>query len=342
MNTTQVLPIVLAATAFVQFPTSGAESAPPIPPPPQDRSLLPAPRDEVVMVRTVKGQLNVPLGGWGGQRLIQAKTDPEKFRGYVRAVKVRGLNCVRPLFHPPNAAKANDAIWARFDWEAMDRAVAITQEEGVYLLVDYHNWLVNDTVHAHEKEWLQTWGWIVSRYKDYRHLIFEGYNEPQYNCPCLTEHYQKWVDLVRAQGGRQMCVVSPFWGKYFAIKDPANNWAQCRHHYFTTNNASTPEKARSEASWQLANLQNKDSAASATQNFGCGFFMTEGGIDGKAETEPEKAARLAGVQRVIDVCEERGYGWCLWAQGDWADGFGTYGAKLKTRATYPLISGKTR
>ena len=36
------------------------------------------------------------------------------------------------------------------------------------------------------------------------------------------------------------------------------------------------------------------------------------------------------------------HGWCLWAQGDWADGFGTYGAKLKTRATYPLISSKTR
>jgi hypothetical protein len=30
-----------------------------------------------------------------------------------------------------------------------------------------------------------------------------------------------------------MCVVSLFWGKYFPIKDPARNWAQCRHHYFT-------------------------------------------------------------------------------------------------------------
>jgi len=172
MNTTQVLYIVLVAIAFVQFPALGAESAPPIPPPPQDRSLLPAPRDGVVMVQTIKGRLNVPLGGWGGQRLIQAKTDPEKFRGYVQAVKERGLNCVRPLFHPPNAAKPNDATWARFDWEAMDRAVAITQEEGVYFLVDYHNWLVNDTIHAHEQEWLQTWGWMISRYKDYRHLIF--------------------------------------------------------------------------------------------------------------------------------------------------------------------------
>lgn len=294
------------------------------------------------MVQTVHGRLNVSLGGWGGQRLIQAKTDPEKFRGYVRAVKDRGLNCVRPLFHPPNAAKANDANWARFDWEAMDRAVAITQEEGVYFLVDYHNWLVNDTIHAHEQEWLQAWGWLVSRYKDYQHLIFEGYNEPQYNCPCLIEHYQKWIDRVRAQGGRQMCVVSPFWGKYFAIEDSANNWAQCRHHYFTPQNAATPEKARSEADWQLANTGNKNSAASATQNFGCGFFMTEGGVEGRAETEPEKAARLAGVQRAIELCEDRGYGWCLWAHGDWADGFGTYGAKIKTRATYPLITGKAR
>ena len=37
------------------------------------------------MVQVVNGRLNVPLGGWGGQRLIQAKTDPEKFRGYLRA-----------------------------------------------------------------------------------------------------------------------------------------------------------------------------------------------------------------------------------------------------------------
>ena len=30
------------------------------------------------MVQTVHGRLNVSLGGWGGQRLIQAKMDPEK------------------------------------------------------------------------------------------------------------------------------------------------------------------------------------------------------------------------------------------------------------------------
>jgi len=120
------------------------------------------------MVRVVEGRLNVPLGGWGGQRLIQAKTEPEKFQGYLRAVKQRGLNCVRPLFHPPNAAKPNDAEWARFDWEAMDRAVALTQQEGLYFLVDYHNWLVNDTLHVHEKQWLQTWGSLAERYTDAR------------------------------------------------------------------------------------------------------------------------------------------------------------------------------
>ena len=53
MNTTQVLYIVLVAIAFVQFPASGAEPAAPILSPPQDRSLLPAPRDGVVMVQTI-------------------------------------------------------------------------------------------------------------------------------------------------------------------------------------------------------------------------------------------------------------------------------------------------
>jgi len=83
------------------------------------------------------------------------------------------------------------------------------------VLVDYHNWLVNDTIHAHEQEWLQVWGWIAGRYKDYHHLT-------------------------------------------------------------------------------------------------------------------------------VEICEERGYGWCLWAHGDWADGFGTYGAKLKTSVPYPSITGKGR
>src|SRR5512137_3036463 len=161
MKKIQVLNLVLLTASSVLQGASAPQPAAPIAPPPQDRSSLPAPREGVVMVQVVKCRLNIPLGGWGGQRLIQAKPDPEKFRGYVRAVKERGLNCVRPLFHPPNAAKANDAVWAKFDWEAMDRAVAITQEEGVYFLVDYDNWLVNDTIHAHEQEWLRTWGWLA-------------------------------------------------------------------------------------------------------------------------------------------------------------------------------------
>ncbi len=318
-----------------------AKAAPPIPPPPETRALLPVPLPNVVMVKVVGARLNVPLGGWGGQRLIEAKSDPEKFRGYVRAVKQRGLNCVRPLFHPPNAARANDAEWARFDWQAMDRAVAMTQEEGLYFLVDYHNWLVNDTIHTHEQEWLQTWGWIANRYKDYHHLIFEGFNEPQNQCPCVAEHYQKWINLVRAHGARQLCVVSPFWSQYFSIKDPAANWAQCRHHYFSAQNSPSVERARAEAEWQLANISNKNSVASAVQQFGCGFFMTEGGIGSKPKNEAEKASEMAGVQRAIDICDQNGYGWCLWAHGDWADGFETYGAQIKCSLNYPLITGKT-
>jgi hypothetical protein len=321
---------------------SAQERAVPIPPPPADKSLLPVPLAGVVMVRVENGRLNVPLGGWGGQRLIQAKTDPEKFRGFMRALRQRGLNVARPLFHPPNAANKNDAEWAKFDWEAMDRAVAITQEEGVYFLVDYHNWRVNDTIHVDEAIWLKNWGWIVERYKPYKHLVFEGYNEPQNQCACMADHYQKWLDMVHAKGAPQLCVVSPFWGKYFPLNDPSpagSNWAQCRHHYFNAGNAATEDKARKEADWQLANTGNANSAASAVAKFGCGFFMTEGGQDDKPKTDADKAARLAGIQRVVDICEKNGYGWCLWAHGDWADGFDTVGGKIKTGITYSSITG---
>jgi hypothetical protein len=199
---------------------------------------------------------------------------------------------------------------------------------------------VNDTIHTHEQEWLRTWAWVINRYKGYHHLIFEGFNEPQNQCPCLAEHYQKWIDQARSQGAQQLCVVSPFWGNFFSIKDPASNWAQCRHHYFQSQNSPSAAKARSEAEWHLANTSNKNSAASAVQWLRCGFFMTEGGIEGKPKNEVERAAQLAGVQRTIELCDQHGYGWCLWAQGDWADGFDTYGAQLKTSVSYPSITGK--
>lgn len=84
------------------------------------------------------------------------------------------------------------------------------------------------------------------------------------------------------------------------------NWAQCRHHYFNAGNAATAEKARKEADWQLANANNGNSAASAVAKFGCGLFMTEGGQDDNPKTDQEKAARLAGIQRVVELCEQRG------------------------------------
>lgn len=171
-------------------------------------------------------------------------------------------------------------------------------------------------------------------------MIFEGFNEPQNQCSCIAEHYQKWINLIRSQGAQQLCVVSPFWGQYFSIMDPAGNWAQCRHHYFSAQNSPSAEKARDEAEWQLANASNKNSAASAVRQFGCGFFMTEGGIEGKPKNETEQASEMAGVQRVIEISQQNGYGWCLWAHGDWADGFDTYGAQIKTRLKYPLIMGK--
>jgi hypothetical protein len=338
-----VLGVIASAVCLLMSGALRAEDrAAPIPAPPADRAGLAPPLAGVVMVRVEHGRLNVPLGGWGGQRLIEAKTDPEKFRGYLKALKARGLNCARPLFMPPNAANKNDAEWARFDWEAMDRAVAITQEEGVYFLVDYHNWRFSDTFRVDEAGWLTNWERIVDRYKAYKHLIFEGYNEPQEQGPEMAGHYQKWIDRVRANDATQLCVVSPFWGKYFQINDPlagGGNWAQCRHHYFNAGNSPTADKARGEAEWQLANTNNPNSAASAVARFGCGFFMTEGGIDDKPQNEPEEAARIAGIQRVVEICEQRGYGWSLWAQGDWAKEFDTFGAKIKTTVHYPSITG---
>lgn len=64
------------------------------------------------------------------RRRRQAKTDPEKYRSYTHALRQRDPNRARPLFHPPNAANNTDAQWAPFDWKAMNRAVAITQQEG--------------------------------------------------------------------------------------------------------------------------------------------------------------------------------------------------------------------
>lgn len=56
--------------------------------------------------------------------------------------------------------------------------------------------------------------------------------------------------------------------------------------------------------------------------------MTGGGIDDKPKSDEDMAARVAGVQRVVDICEQREYAWCLWAWGDWANGLEAYGARI--------------
>ena len=95
---------------------------------------------------------------------------------------------------------------------------------------------MNDAITNDTETWLKYWGWIVDRYKPYKHLIFEGFNEP-IGQKDVQQHYQKWIDMVRSKGAEQMCVVSPFWEPYFGIKDPMNNWAQCRHHYANGGNS---------------------------------------------------------------------------------------------------------
>src|SRR6202000_2680837 len=116
---------------------------------------------------------------------------------------------------------------------------------------------------------------------------------------------------------------------YFALNDPMNNWAQCRHHYANAGNSPTVQKAQAEIDWHLLNLSNRNSAASASKAYGCGFLMTEGGIDDKPATDADKAARIAGGQRIVDDCQKRGYGWCLWSEGDWSSDFDTYGAQIQ-------------
>ena len=126
--------------------------------------------------------------------------------------------------------------------------------------------------------------------------------------------------------------MSPFWKPFFAIEDPKHNWAQKRPLYFTPLNSSAAERARTEAERQLAKAQER------VDEFGCGFFVAELGIEGDGDT----SARVAGVQRTIDICAERGYGWCLWAYGDWADGYEQYGKNLTFSGTYPSIVGSAR
>ena len=70
----QIFASVVVAVLGLQSPcgAGGQQVVAAIPQPPENRALLPAPLPNIVMVKVVNGRLNVPLGGWGGQRLLQA------------------------------------------------------------------------------------------------------------------------------------------------------------------------------------------------------------------------------------------------------------------------------
>ena len=101
------------------------------------------------------------------------------------------------------------------------------------------------------------------------------------------------------------------------------------------------KKACAEAEWRLANQSDNNSAASAVRQFGCAFFMAEGGVEGKPKNEAENVAESAGGQRVIGICKQNRYGRCLWAHGGWANGFDTYGTQTKDSPTMSFNYGQS-
>jgi len=81
---------LIAVALLANAATLAADRADPIGPPPEDRSTLPPVRQGVVMVQVQKVAAECSARGWGGMRLIQAKTDPVNSAIWSAAVKRGG------------------------------------------------------------------------------------------------------------------------------------------------------------------------------------------------------------------------------------------------------------
>lgn len=153
------------------------------------------------------------------------------------------MNCVRVPCYPDGADinYTHYGITNYFDW-FVDPIVALCGRLGIYCIIDWHstgtNWTTVDTALK------AFWDVAAARYKDYTHVIYEIYNEPdatnngfqQSSWDDFKPTMQGWVNYVRAIAPNSLLLVgTPIYSqlvKYAATNPLSGSGIGYVHHVY--------------------------------------------------------------------------------------------------------------
>ncbi len=178
--------------------------------------------------------------GWGGY--VHSRGNIALFCNEIQSA---GGNIFRYWFYQVwyNGSRLSGSTGSGHCWNDSkgDYAVACTLSRGMTLILDAHNWINDhpyDMITASSWEaWVAEWNYVMERYKNYSHIIYEIWNEIQWPTDTWTNsraalYGQRLIDSVRGSGHDQPLLINAWWNRsYFHYNDPANAWYSGMHFY---------------------------------------------------------------------------------------------------------------
>ncbi|MCX7820148.1 MAG: cellulase family glycosylhydrolase, partial [Brevinematales bacterium] len=171
--------------------------------------------------------------------------------------------------------------------------------KGIYVIIDWH---AHD---IHTSEAVSFFGEMAQLYKDYDNVIFEVYNEPDYESWAQVKQYAlQVIQAIRSKGANQLIVVgTPTWSQDVdvAANDPItgySNIAYTLHFYAGTHKQFLRDKAVT------------------AMNKGLALFVTEWGT---CDASGNGGLDLTESQTWINFMDQYKLSWCNWSLNDKAE-----------------------
>ncbi|HKZ95136.1 MAG TPA: cellulase family glycosylhydrolase [Candidatus Bathyarchaeia archaeon] len=254
----------------------------------------------------------------------------DRFRGYIRTLKGRGLNMVRLAFCVPG----HRIQQTEYDPAKMDMALSIVEEYGMYAILDsHHYWATeevegwDDVVPKYKDEWIATWVDIATRYRDRPsiaayELINEGLGPHDELLAVLIEG----MNAIRSVDPNHMFVVFEWRNTEWQIaenftvwkpRDKQPNTVYALHHWWTAYRNSIepkypeydPTRYVNESAMAYGNAAEYVNGAMAYRRFmNAPVWLGEFG----AYDRDIAHANMAETKEIIRLAESQSLGWSVW------------------------------
>ncbi len=226
---------------------------------------------------------------WGGEKFYNINV-------VTNLARYWGANIIRAAMGVENGGYLTTPNTEKNKVKTIVEAAKTT---GIYVIIDWH---AHD---VHTTEAVSFFSEMAQLYKDYDNVIFEIFNEPDYESWATVKQYAlQVIQAIRSKGANQLIVVgTPTWSQDvdIAANDPItgySNIAYTLHFYAGTHKQFLRDKAVT------------------AMNKGLALFVTEWGT---CDASGNGGLDLTESQVWINFMDQYKLSWCNWSLNDKAE-----------------------